>query len=59
MARIKSADASIHPNGWVAYPVPLGKDRWARLLLPGDLTNADVDRIVAYITTLVLEPETT
>ncbi len=53
MARVKSPDVSAHPGGWVQYPVPLGKGRWARLLLPAELTPLDVERITAYINSLL------
>ncbi len=49
-------DAAVNPGGWVAYPVPLDNGRWARLLLPSDITIADAKRIAKYIETLVLIP---
>lgn len=53
LTRQPTDDAAVNPNGWVAYPVPLGDGRWARLLLPADLTEADTVRIAKYLNALV------
>jgi hypothetical protein len=41
--------------GLVEYPFPLREGRFAYLRLPADLTAADVKRLTAYLTTLVIE----
>jgi hypothetical protein len=45
-------------NGLISYPITLAHGRFARLLLPGDLTRGDVARIVAMLQTLPADPET-
>lgn len=44
--------------GLVSYPFQLRPGRWVTLLLPSDLTRADVDRIVAILQQLVLPAPT-
>jgi hypothetical protein len=36
----------------VSYPFQLRRDRWVTLLLPSDLTRADVERLIAYLVAL-------
>ena len=43
-------------SGNVEYPIGLANGRLARLLLPSDLTRADVARIVAMLQTLPTPP---
>ena len=42
-------------TGLVEYPFPLREGRFAYLKLPADLSVADVKRLTAYLTTLVLD----
>ena len=42
-------------SGNIDYPIRLDNGRFARLLLPSDLTRADVARIVAMLQTLPTE----
>ena len=42
-------------SGLVRYPLQLAGDRWVTLLMPSNLTAADVERIVQLLRSLVAE----
>jgi hypothetical protein len=46
---------SLPATGFVEFPFPLRKGQIARLLLPRDLTAAEVRRLTAFMNTLVID----
>jgi hypothetical protein len=46
------------PTRGAEYPYPLRPDFTARLILPTNLTRAEVLRITAMLETLVIQPDT-
>jgi hypothetical protein len=51
-------DVPISKSGLIEYPFPLRSDVTARLLLPRDLKAQELKRLNAFMTTLVVDPDT-
>lgn len=55
LTQVDLASATSAEVGTIAYPFPVRPGLLARFILPSDLTGQEVDRIVAFISTLAVE----